>query len=153
MHPSFSKIHQKSQNGLYQYTDGNKVKPKSIAKLFGWMEMMAKEALGFSDKTLQISMKIVLKYLQTVDLSPRDLQMTGCVALHIASKLYEKTLYQGSSYCESAMNIFTKEEFEAHERRIFTALGFHVNFVTHHRYHYRLFSIIDFLKVILPLTT
>ena len=45
--------------------------------------------------------------------------MLGCISLHIASKLNEKTIISIDSYMECCMNIFTKIEFEQKEVEVY----------------------------------
>lgn len=58
-----------------------------FTKVAIWMEKLCLETLDFSSETYEISVKILKKYLEKNDESPKVLQMLGCTALHIASKL------------------------------------------------------------------
>lgn len=45
--------------------------------------------------------------------------MLGCISLHLASKLNEKTIISIDSYAECCMNIFTKNDFLLKEIEVY----------------------------------
>lgn len=93
----------------------NSIKPKMFTKLVTWMEKICFSTLEFSETTFEISVRILKEYLEKSNETSNVLQMLGCVSLHIASKLNEKTIISIDSYADCCMNIFTKKEFELKE--------------------------------------
>ena len=62
--------------------------------------------MEFRNQTYDLSINILLKYLDQVDESVSDLQLLGCASLDLASKFIEDTIVEVSVYSESALNIF-----------------------------------------------
>lgn len=88
VHPFVQKI-SKNKNEPFQaeVKEEKLVKPKMFLKVVQWMEKLTLETLGFSQETLEISIRALKIYLDLTLESPKKLQMLGCICLHLASKM------------------------------------------------------------------
>lgn len=75
--------------------------------------------MEFSIFTLELSVRILTKYLSIVDEPVASLQLLGCACIYLASKSTESTIVASESYEACSMNIFNKEDLEEKERKIY----------------------------------
>lgn len=83
---------------------------KMRGKLIGWLEKLAMTTFKFHRTTFISSVLILDQYLERAEESPSNLQLLGCTALLIASKLGEEVIIAPECYCAASCNIYSKKQ-------------------------------------------
>lgn len=83
---------------------------KMRGKLIGWLEKLALNTFKFKRTTYITSLLILDQYLEKAEESPSNLQLLGCTALLIASKMCEEVIIAPECYCAASCNIYSKKQ-------------------------------------------
>ena len=85
-------------------------------KLLVWLEKVSISTFKFSRATFIDSILILDQYLEKVDDPPASLQLLGCSALIISSKLNEEIIVAPECYVTASCSIFNKVQLMQKER-------------------------------------
>lgn len=81
-----------------------------------WLEKVSISTFKFSRATFIDSILILDQYLEKVDDPPASLQLLGCSALIISSKLNEEIIVAPECYVTASCSIFNKVQLMQKER-------------------------------------
>lgn len=79
-------------------------------KLLSWLEKLSMSTFKFRRGTFITAILILDQHLMQNDDAPSSLQLIGCAALLIASKLNEEIIVAPDCYLTASCNIFNKQQ-------------------------------------------
>jgi hypothetical protein len=110
------------QNFLFNRNEGT-ASPQNRAVLIDWLYQVHDRFKLLSD-TFHMTIQLIDRYLQLVDVSKHELQLIGSTALLIACKYEEMTIPGMNDFVYVSDNAYSKEDMKEMERRIFSTLSY-----------------------------
>ena len=109
-------------NFLLNRTEGT-ASAQNRAVLIDWLYQVHDRFKLLSD-TFHMTIQIIDRYLQSVDVSKHELQLIGSTALLITCKYEEMTIPGMNDFVYVSDNAYSKEDMKEMERRIFSTLSY-----------------------------
>lgn len=110
------------QNFLVNRNEGT-ASPQNRAVLIDWLYQVHDRFKLLSD-TFHMTIQLIDRYLQLVDVSKHELQLIGSTALLIACKYEEMTIPGMNDFVYVSDNAYSKEDMKEMERQMISSLFF-----------------------------
>ncbi|CAF1426136.1 unnamed protein product [Rotaria magnacalcarata] len=110
------------KNFLLNRTEGT-ASPQNRAVLIDWLYQVHDRFKLLSD-TFHMTIQLIDRYLQLIDVSKHELQLIGSTALLLACKYEEMTIPGMNDFVYVSDNAYSKEDMKEMERRVISALSF-----------------------------
>ncbi|CAF1389799.1 unnamed protein product [Adineta steineri] len=110
------------QNFLLNRNEGT-ASPQNRAVLIDWLYQVHDRFKLLSD-TFHMTIQLIDRYLQLVDVSKHELQLIGSTALLLACKYEEMTIPGMNDFVYVSDNAYSKEDMKEMERRIISTLSY-----------------------------
>ncbi|CAF0903594.1 unnamed protein product [Rotaria sordida] len=112
------------ENFLLNRTEGT-ASPQNRAVLIDWLYQVHDRFKLLSD-TFHMTIQLIDRYLQLIDVSKHELQLIGSTALLIACKYEEMTIPGMNDFVYVSDNAYSKEDMKEMERCIISTLSFNL---------------------------
>ncbi|CAF0934330.1 unnamed protein product [Rotaria sordida] len=110
------------QNFLLHRSEGT-ASPQNRAVLIDWLYQVHDRFKLLSD-TFHMTIHLIDRYLQIIDVSKHELQLIGSTALLLACKYEEMAIPGMNDFVYVSDNAYSKEDMKEMERRMITTLSF-----------------------------